>query len=136
MIEVNRDPSPRDVRIFGLLWLVFFGAVGGVVLWRPQGLLVAASVLGTAWVVSLVFNAEDRRGQLSGVVLPALFGLSGGAVSLGVGPMVIALCLWGAGVLGTVATWMSHAFGRRAYVAWMVAAVPIGWASRFTRSPR
>ena len=34
MNEINYDPSPRDVRIFGLLWLLFFGALGGVVIWR------------------------------------------------------------------------------------------------------
>jgi hypothetical protein len=90
MIEVKRYPSPREVRIFGGLCILFFGAVGAVVLWRPDGLLGAAMILGTAWLVSLVFNAESRLRQLLGVLLPGLFALAGGAVRSGVDPWAVA----------------------------------------------
>ena len=51
MIQVKTDPTPREVRTFGLLWLVFFAAVGGLSLWRPEGLVGAGVVLSLAWIV-------------------------------------------------------------------------------------
>jgi hypothetical protein len=127
MIEVKRYPSPREVRIFGGLCILFFGAVGAVVLWRPDGLLGAAMILGTAWLVSLVFNAESRLRQLLGVLLPGLFALAGGAVRSGVDPWTVATALWAVGVLAAGMVWISPEAGRRLYEGWMLAALPIGW---------
>jgi hypothetical protein len=127
MIEVNFNPTTKDVRIFGGLILLFFGLVGGVVLWRPEGLLVAAMILGGAWIVSLLFNSRDRGRQLAGIVLPGLFALAGGAVRLGTDPGTVAYVLWGVGALLALMTWISLTFGCRLYVGWMLAAVPIGW---------
>jgi len=127
VIRINRNPTPRDVRIFGGLCLLFFGAVGGVVLWRPEGLLGGATILGVAWVVSLVLNSEDRVGQLAGVLLPGLFAAAGGAVRLGADPWAVASGLWAVGVLAAAMALISLEAGRRLYVGWMLAAVPIGW---------
>ena len=128
MIVINKNPSPREIRVFGGLCLLFFGAVGGVVLWRPEGLLGAATILGTAWLVSLIFNSEDRARQLLGLLLPGLFALSGGSVRLGVDPWTVAAALWAVAVLTAAMIWISHEAGRRFYVGWMLAAVPIGWS--------
>jgi uncharacterized membrane protein len=127
MIEVKLDPTAREVRIFGGLCLLFFGAVGGVVLWRPEGLVGAAVILGTAWLVSLIFNSENHVQQLAGVLLPGLFALSGGTVRLGVDPWTVAAALWAVGVLAAAMVWISPEAGRRLYVGWMLAALPIGW---------
>ncbi len=126
MIEVNKNPSTRDVRIFGLLWLGFFGLVGGVVLWKPQGLAGAATVLATAWLVSLIFNRENRRQQLLGVLLPGLFALSSASAGW-VEPSGVAGSLWAIGTAGAVLIWIIPVAGRQLYVGWMLAAVPIGW---------
>lgn len=127
MIEIKTDPTPREIRVFGLLWLAFFGALGAVAWWRPEGLLGAASVLGLAWLVSLVFNSSERRLQLAGVTLPALFGAIGLAARSGLDPLRISVGVWAAGLLGALAVWAAPAFGRRLYIGWMVAALPVGW---------
>jgi hypothetical protein len=126
LIEVNKNPSSRDVRIFGLLWLLFFGLVGGVVLWKPQGLAGAATILGTAWLVSLIFNRENRLLQLLGVLLPGLFAVSSASAGW-VGPSRVAGSLWAIGAVGAVLIWIVPSAGRQLYVGWMLAAVPIGW---------
>ena len=36
MISINLNPSRRELRWFGLLVLLFFGLIGGLVLWRAQ----------------------------------------------------------------------------------------------------
>jgi len=127
MIDINTNPTPREVRVFGGLCLLFFGAVGAVVLWRPAGLLGAATILGGAWLVSLLFNGEKRLRQLSGVLLPGLFAFAGGAVALGVDAWSVASSLWAVGVLAAAMVWISGEAGRRLYVGWMLAALPIGW---------
>ena len=114
------------MRIFGLLLPLFFGLVGGVVLWKPQGLAGAATVLATAWLVSLIFNRENRRLQLLGVLLPGLFALSVAAVGW-VGPFRVAGSLWAIGTAGAFLIWIVPRAGRQIYVGWMLAGVPIGW---------
>jgi hypothetical protein len=34
MIEIKQDVSPREIRIFGLLWLIFFAGIGALAIWR------------------------------------------------------------------------------------------------------
>ena len=58
MIEVNRDPTLRELRLFGLLWMLFFGAIGGLALWRGDALAGPAVILTGAWLISLTFNGE------------------------------------------------------------------------------
>ena len=45
LIEI-KDPTPRDLRIFGLLMLAFLGLVGGVVWWRGGSPSVAYGLWG------------------------------------------------------------------------------------------
>ena len=128
MVEIKRDPTPREVAVFGGLCLAFFVLLGAVVLWRAEGLLAAAALLGMAWLASLAFNREGGPGQLTGVALPALFAVAGGAVRLaGLSPWAVAGGLGAVGVLAAATVWLSPPLGRRFYVAWMVAAAPIGW---------
>lgn len=128
MIEINQDVTPREIRIFGLLWPAFLGAVGGMAIWKPEGLIGAATFLGAAWLVSMVFNSADRAKQLLGLALPAGFALTGGAVRAGIPAWDVAGVAWGVGALGAVAIWVAPSFGRSLYFGWMRAATPVGWA--------
>jgi hypothetical protein len=127
MIEIKNDPTARDVRIFGLLWLLFFGGLGAVAWWKPQGLIGAAIFLGAAWLISLIFNRENRRLQLLGVLIPLLLGSTGFAVQSGFGLNRVLILLGAVGLLGALAIWLVPALGRRLYVGWMLAAAPVGW---------
>ena len=129
MIEINLDPSDRDLKQFGLLLLAFFGALGGIVLWRPEALVGAAVFLTVAVTISLVFNnTVPRKRQLLGLVLPAVFSLVGQSVLVaGLSPWATASVLWIAGVLLSGAVWAVPAVARRFFLGWMFAAEPIGW---------
>jgi hypothetical protein len=127
MVEVKIDPTPREVRVFGLLWLLFFAAVAAVAWWRPEGLVGAATILGVAWVVSLLFNPADRVTQLAGIALPLLFGLTGLAAGSGLALPAVLGAVCGIGVVGALLIWIAPPLGRRLYVGWMYAAAPVGW---------
>jgi hypothetical protein len=127
MIEINTDPTAREVRLFGLLWLLFFGAVGLIAWWKPGGLVGAGLILGTAWLISLVFNRSDRRIQLLGVLLPLLLGSTGYAVQSGLPLSAVWSVIVGLGLAGALGIWISPALGRWLYVGWALAAAPIGW---------
>jgi hypothetical protein len=53
IVKLNRDPSPRDLRWFGILFAVFIGLFG-LVAWRRWGSLDAARVI---WAVAVVVPA-------------------------------------------------------------------------------
>jgi hypothetical protein len=74
--DINFNPDNRELRTFSGLWLLAFGLLGGIMMWR-----------GGAWAPALLAVATV-----------------GGAVGL----------------------WQPRAM-RPVYVAWMVAAFPIGW---------
>ena len=128
LIEINFNPPKRHVVIFGVLLLVFFGLVGLLAMTKPHALIVAACILGSAWLVSLVFNTENRPRQLCGLLLPVIFGASGGLVVLDVPALNVTYVTWGVGLLACVLICGWPTGGRRAYVVWMMAGAPIGWA--------
>ncbi len=127
MIEIKQEVSPREIRVFGGLLLAFFGAVGGLAIWKPAGLLGAATVLGLAWLASMIFNPAQRKLQLLGLLLPLAFGATGGAVKLGAPAWNVAAVVWTVGGAAALAVWSSAALGRRLYFGWMYAALPVGW---------
>src|SRR5687768_13101757 len=45
LLDLNLQPSQRELRWFGILLLAFFGLIGGVVYWYSASILIA-SVLG------------------------------------------------------------------------------------------
>lgn len=133
LFDVKLDPTAKEVRVFGLLWLAFFGFLGLIAWWRPEGLIGAATFLGVAWIVSLIFNPMPRARQLAGIFLPGLLGGIGYAVLHTATPLATVLTVLGAvGGLGALAIWAAPALGKKLYVGWMVAALPVGWTiSRF-----
>ncbi len=55
LIELNVDPSRRDLRIFGGILFPGFFALLGAILWKVTGSLpVAAAVWGTAFCVTMI----------------------------------------------------------------------------------
>jgi hypothetical protein len=56
LIEI-KDPTPRDLRIFGLLMLAFLGLVGGVVWWRGGSPSVAYGLWGAGAALTAVYYA-------------------------------------------------------------------------------
>lgn len=128
VIELKLDPTRRDLKLFGWLWLAFFGVVGGLVVWNPQSLIGAATFLTIAIAVSLALNASaPRLRQCLGLLIPLAFGAAGFVPTRGIDPMHIAAGIWGFGGLATLVIWLSPGFARAVYVGWMFAAEPIGW---------
>jgi len=127
MIEIKTDPTPREVRVFGLLWIGFFAAIAGVAWWKPQGLVGAATILGAAWLISLIFNPAKKSTQLLGALLPAMFGGIGVSVRSGVPISSVFWAIGAVGIVGALAIWALPALGKRIFVGWMLASAPIGW---------
>ena len=55
IIEINRNPSARELRWFGFLFAVFFGVAGGMVWWRWQATTVATAIWCIAAVVLVLY---------------------------------------------------------------------------------
>jgi len=54
LIRIDRNPAPRQLALFGVIWLVFFGVVGVVVLQRTDSLAAACAIWTIAAMVPLV----------------------------------------------------------------------------------
>ncbi len=128
LIEINLDPTRRQLSQFGWMLLAFAGALGVMAIWKPHGLIDAAWILGTAVVVSLFLNTSSPRSrQALGFLLPVIFGLIGTAVRDGVPPLKVAGVIWGMGVVLSTVVWAWPAFARTVFIGWMSAGEPIGW---------
>jgi ABC-type uncharacterized transport system permease subunit len=57
MIEINRNPSQRELRWFGVGLLAFAAIVAAVIYWRTGSSGAPRSVLGLGTVVTLVYYA-------------------------------------------------------------------------------
>ena len=55
MIEINKNPSPRELRWFGVLFLAFSGVLGAVVIWRFGAMRVSTWIWGVGAGVTLVY---------------------------------------------------------------------------------
>lgn len=128
MIDINTNPSRRDLNIFGLIFLLFFAFLGSLALWYPQALVTAACTLTGAVVVSLILNTSSPRSlQLLGFLLPVGMGVIGRSPEYGAAPLTVATIVWFAGGLASVMIWATPSFARTVYIGWMRAAEPIGW---------
>ena len=127
MIEPDLNTTPRQIYQFGLMMLVFAGALGGLVLWRGDALIGAAIFLGVAWLIALPFNFLRQPTYGLGVILPGLCVAIGLPVHRGADLMTVATVVWMVGGLVGLATLLFARFGRGVFVVWMLAAEPIGW---------
>jgi hypothetical protein len=53
LIRIERNPSRRQLNVFGVVWLIFFGIVGGLIL-RGTGLWAAAAAV---WALAVAVPA-------------------------------------------------------------------------------
>ncbi len=57
LIELKTDPSPKELRLFGLLLLAFFALVAGIVYWRSESQLAASALVGAGALLCVVYYA-------------------------------------------------------------------------------
>ena len=54
LIQIDHNPSSRQLNVFGFIWLLFFATLGGVLLNSGSSVLVAALVWAIAVIVPVV----------------------------------------------------------------------------------
>lgn len=57
ILDINLQPSQKDLRWFGLIILALFGAIGAVVLWRSTSLTAAIGLWSVGVVLCFVYYA-------------------------------------------------------------------------------
>ena len=125
-------PSRKELAVFGLLIAGFFTLLARMAVAKPGGLLVAAIVTGSAWLISTAFNREQsRRAQLIGLAIPlsllAIWSIQGlPAIS----QKTLFWSMIGFGAAWGVSVNAQH-WGKACFRTWMLAAGPLGWT--FTR---
>lgn len=152
MIDIKINPTARDLKIFGAMWLVFFIILGKIAFSTEHALLYAALFTGTCFLISIALNNDfPKKTQLLGLIIPltllTIWGFDKAAAASGNAELakVHSWSLWklhlegnGAqwlvffavaaiGVLGGIAIFASKTLGAAIYRTWMFAALPIGW---------
>ena len=63
LLDLNQNPTPRELKAFGVLFAVFFALVGGLVWWQSGSRTAGLIVWAAAGVVILAFllAAPARR---------------------------------------------------------------------------
>ena len=54
LIQLNHNPSHRQLHVFGVIWLVFIGVIGGIVLKNSGSVLLATVIWGLAVAVPVI----------------------------------------------------------------------------------
>ena len=57
LIEINKDPSQNELRWFGVMFLAFFGVIGGIAMWRFDAQRVAIILWIAAAIVTALYYA-------------------------------------------------------------------------------
>ncbi len=57
VIELNKNPSKKELAWFGLMFLAFFGLIGGLVWWRFEDETTATTLWGVAAAIVAVYYA-------------------------------------------------------------------------------
>ncbi len=57
LIEINLNPSKQELKWFGLILLVFFALVGGIVWWTAMAPRAASAIVGFGAVLCVAYYA-------------------------------------------------------------------------------
>lgn len=123
----RKVPTAKELRLFGLLWLIFFGVVGAIAYFKPEALIGGAIFMAVGWLCGFLFSGASRLRMLPGIALPLLFALAAEGARFGLTPQVVLIGLIAIGLLGACAVWALPSFGRKLHDGWIDAASPIGW---------
>ena len=128
LIDLNKSPSRKELRIFALL-LVVFGTLFGLLIWRrPEALLVLAIISS---VSALSFALLNRGEQINSRWLHWSIPLKSSAayaiVLLGLPAYILASGACIGFVVTAVVAWARPKTGEWVYFAWVTSAHPIGW---------
>jgi len=152
LIDIKIDPTPRDLKIFAVLWAAFFLILGKIAFFTDAVIFSAAVFTSSCFLISFAFNRDyAKKLQLWGLLFPSgLWGLyflerwalhtdassaAGwlssprtylGITAAGAQWLVLAFVVT-LGVLGTLLMLTVRGCSRIIYRTWMFAALPIGW---------
>ncbi|MCB9847532.1 MAG: hypothetical protein H6814_03865 [Phycisphaeraceae bacterium] len=123
------NPTPRELLIFVLLWVVFCPLLGYIAMKRPGAMLpVGVFTLACALLAMALDRETPVRRQLQSLTIPAMLGalwLIGGRGESG-SPWVLWI-MAGVGAVGTGAMLASRRLALAVHRYWTDAAKPIGW---------
>jgi hypothetical protein len=71
MLDINWNPSPRELRQFAGIWLPAFAAIAGTLIYRSGGVWLAAAIWGVGALTALVgvFRPRSVKGLFVGWML-------------------------------------------------------------------
>jgi ABC-type uncharacterized transport system permease subunit len=134
LIEINRNPTDKDLRWFGLLLAAFFAVVGAIVWWRTGQTRVPALLVGCGAGLSAVYYLVPRLRR------PLFLGWMYAAWPVGTLVSMVLLALVYFLVvtpIGLLVRLVSHDPLRRAFdsrlTSYWVRRGPPSWASRYFR---
>ena len=58
LININLDPSPRELKWFGLLVFLLFGLIGGLVFWQAQSLTAPTVLWSIGAALALLYYSS------------------------------------------------------------------------------
>ena len=126
LIDTPQDATPKSVRIFCVLLILFAGIIGGLVLLDGERFFIPGIVLAVAWAIGVIPLRSDKAAWFGALIPAVLIGITLGVRS-GVEPMTIAIVLWVVGGIAALVGLASHHAGSAIMLNWTRAASPIGW---------
>jgi hypothetical protein len=128
------NPTPRELLVFVLLWVVFCAIIGLVAAYRPNSLLHVSAFTFVCAVVALALETETPlRRKLRSLAIPTALGvlwLAGSRTSVEggeAGPRAVLWVMVALGVVGTATMLASRSLALTVHCFWTDAAKPIGW---------
>lgn len=156
IIDIKINPSPRDIKIFAALWVVFFVVLAKISFFTDRAILGMAIFTSLMFLISFALNKDyTKKMQLWGLLIPSFLWcvFAGERLAAARGGWWAEVHSWKpwatapswltfAGnhaqwtvfwivaciaVIGGIAIFASRDLGRWIYRTWMFAALPIGW---------
>ena len=127
MIEINRNPSTKDLRIFALLFLIFGGILGAMAYFRPEGLKGVALVLGVSSLISAFLHFKEKDFWQFFFLFLIVASMTTALIMTGQPPLVVAGGLFGALAGAALVGIAKPTSIRPIYVGMILAVFPIGW---------